>query len=485
LARHIWSILVVALARPLKKTLWRFGKASLWLFVLLLALLVAALLINASDEDLKPETVALLTAPPNPYPANVNLYLALGGLDAPSGASTIAFGEARVSDYEAKRLKGPKAFMESSESKDPKTLTFNGSLENCQPLVRSIWDGIENRRTELDQLLADNGELYERYRALPNAAGYYETATPSVYAMPFTPSQPLRHLFLAHFAQRMKAGSHAEQAAALAEMTNDLGVWRAMLVGEGTLVSKMIAAAYLQADFLVLGDMIADSQVDLAPWKVEMDRLVSPFGLDDWKIGKVFASEFRFTSQMLDSVDDVVNSWRFDELAADAQQSVWQVVLGQVLRPFFKKQATKNGQAKAMLQFMTIADGTPATLDQAFQARSVGSECVADLRIHCVYNPIGKILVGIGLVPYATYPLRVYDAAAMQRLVKLAYEIRVRQISPGEIGIFIGQHPEWATHPVGGRAFEFDATTVRLIMKPMGQQPKDRRFGIPVWRQTS
>jgi hypothetical protein len=139
---------VVALARPLKKILWRFGKATLWLFALLFVLLVAALLINATDEELEPETLALLIAPPNPYPAQANLYLALGGLDAPSGASTITFGEARVSDYEAKRLKGPKAFIESSESKDPKALTFKGSLDNYQPLVRSIWEGIESRRTE-------------------------------------------------------------------------------------------------------------------------------------------------------------------------------------------------------------------------------------------------------------------------------------------------------------------------------------------------
>jgi hypothetical protein len=77
--------------------------------------------------------------------------------------------------------------------------------------------------------------------------------------------------------------------------------------------------------------------------------------------------------------------------------------------------------------------------------------------------------------------LRAYDAAAFKRLVRLGWEIRNQKIDDKSIPSFMQRHPEWATHPVDGKPFVWDEKTREIAVQPLGKQPKDRRFSIPVW----
>ena len=75
------------------------------------------------------------------------------------------------------------------------------------------------------------------------------------------------------------------------------------------------------------------------------------------------------------------------------------------------------------------------------------------MSVRTIYDPIGKILVAIAAPAYENYIVRPYDAAALQRLVRLSFEIRRQRIAPSEIAGFMKLHPEWATHPADGRSF--------------------------------
>jgi hypothetical protein len=44
------------------------------------------------------------------------------------------------------------------------------------------------------------------------------------------------------------------------------------------------------------------------------------------------------------------------------------------------------------------------------------------------------------------------------------------------------QHPQWASHPLDRRPFVWDENKREITVQTLGQQPKDRRFGISVWR---
>ncbi len=468
-----------ALTSMSKKVFRQIVKVALWLGAMLLVFAVAVVLINAFDEDLAPETLALLAAPPNPYPPETNLYLALAGVDAPPGTSTLAFGQAKIDDYEVKLQKGVKGFMQHQEAPHQGAIAFRGTLSDLETLSGSVWDGIERCRAQIDRLIADNQDIYQRYLALRNAMGYYETETPSVYATPFLAPVELRRLFLSNFALRMKSGNRAKQAAALADMAGDLKVWRIMLTGDGSLISKMVAVASLHADFLLIGDMIADRQLDLSHWKNELDALTTPFAIGDWQIGSAIPREVRITTRMFDALNDD-QEWLLDDNDQEESRSVWRRLANRASNHFFQKQATENRDARAKARLMKILNDSPSSLVESVHAEDRSPEF--SFGLDYLYNPVGKVLVAIGLSAYLDYGLRAYDVAAVQRMLRLAYEVRFRQISVGEVHGFQSSQPEWARHPVSGEVFDFDSGTGRLSLKPVGPRPEGRRFNLPVWR---
>jgi hypothetical protein len=158
---------------------------------LALCALAAGLVVNAHDEDLTPQARTLLTPPPNPYKPEDNIYLALLGLDAPAGQSVITAGEARVDFYNQHLdsvLHDPSPtavtdFLHASETTPH--LEFKGDCNFIQPLNTSVWDEAASHREQVEKMLADNRELYERYLALHGIHGYYETVRPSYVPLPF------------------------------------------------------------------------------------------------------------------------------------------------------------------------------------------------------------------------------------------------------------------------------------------------------------
>jgi len=470
-------------------TIWRwFCKGLQWLFWGALGLLLVVIAINAFDEDLAPETIALLAAPPNPYSNEQNLYLAITGFDAPQGESPVAFGLEKVKEYEVgleARLKDPRIALEDLSKKNPQLLSFKGEIDFCRPLQTSCWTKIESHKSEIEKLLDNNRELYQRYLALKGFTGYYDTATPSVYSplVPVSPSPQIRSLFLANFAVQMKSQNLHQQKVALSDLDRDIQVWRDMLVGDGSLLSKMLAVALLESDYLMLADMIGDSTINLSNFSTELDHIVMPFEQVDWKIGKVFAFEIKALTSGIDTLDRVVGT-QIDirnELTGNAPKW-WECYWVRFQLHFYKTRATKNLFANGIKQVINAADAKSESVSVARHAYSTWFRENLSLGFNLAYNPSGKAVLAFTLPKYKNYPLRAYDVAAIQRLVKLSYEIRRQKIDAKEIPIFIQQHPEWATHPVSGQSFSWDAEKSEIAMKPVGEQPEGSRFKISVWQ---
>ena len=81
---------------------------------------------------------------------------------------------------------------------------------------------------------------------------------------------------------------------------------------------------------------------------------------------------------------------------------------------------------------------------------------------------------------YLDYPARVYDVAAFQRLVCLAYQIRQQKIARAAVAAFMQQHPELSRHPIDNQPFEWDAKSGTISVKTVGPRPKERRFSVKV-----
>jgi hypothetical protein len=438
-------------------------------FVLLIVLVCFA--INSFDVPLSAEAKTLLAAPSNPYRSDDNIYVALAGFDGPSQQSVIDIGRARIAAYNqalASMPLKPDAALAFSKRSESKKLTFNGDLTSWQPLTSSIWTAAKSHRADIAGLLASNQELYQRYLALHRLPGYYDTARLGYFMPLIYVPQPVRALFLADVANRIQTGTLQQQRAAIDELSQDLRMWRVILKGNGDLSSKMIAAASLHADFLLLADMIADPNIDSALLAGNQRAVLSPFDLVDWKIGNVFGAELA-NSPVADSSARPSGWW----------ERQWNIFGAH----FFKLNATENLRAAQMTQLSALADADPARFSRSREAyRGWLNRNVSLLSPTGLYNPVGKLLVRIAADTYEDYPMRVFDVAAFQRLVYLAFQLRLQCVGTSDVASFLKQHPEWSAHPIDGKPFRWNPATGELAVNTVGTHPYGRRFSV-IFRQ--
>lgn len=419
---------------------------------------VAAYAVNAHDQELSAEAKALLVASPTRLAPEDNLYFSLAGLTAPSGASTTAAGIAISGRYErasAFTLSVPEQKRLLAE--DPDALRFSGDTQFCRMREGSVWADAAAHEAQVARLRSDNAELYARYLALPQARGFHAAIEGSVQA-PFWLGAGLRCLFLSDVALRLRSESPAARTAALGILVRDLLVWRTMLTGEGDLISKMLPLAYLHADYLVLADALADPAFAL-PEAADADAVAPLFELSAWDIRGVFPIEMRVYMKAV---------------ASFAQQ-------GELSSRFYKTNASANLHAARLAELMKLAAPDPKN----YAALAALDEGTPRRAWRHLYNPIGQMLESMGppTLTWSDYLLRAWDGAAMQRLVRLGFEIRRQNIGPDAIAAFMQAHPELATHPGDGRAFEYDTGRHELRMHPLSRQARDsgRRYAIPLW----
>ena len=464
-------------ARALKQTVKWLGIGLLALTVLAAALLLSALLVNAHDQALTPEVRALLTPPPNPYDAADNIYVALMGFDAPPAESVIAVGEARIEHYNRNidaALRDPSAVSpESLAAKDAHRLAFKGDVSFIRPLESSVWNEAPQHEEQIQTLVADNHELLLRYLDLLLLRGYYESARASALTPSADAPNEVRRLFLAQLALQMRARSHFERQLGLAELELDIRLWHRVLTGEGTLLWKMLAIAFLQSDYLLLADLIADPNVDLAPREAYAEALVPLFDAGDWDLGRAFAAEFRIQ----------VATLRGPEAETAARSAGWLERSGNRLSDhFLKLNATENLFARQTRLWMAAA----ADPSKYFRTVAGSAAGLARDRSHWLlpwsYNPLGRLLAAGVTDAYRPYPPRAWDEAALQRLVRVGYEIRQRRIAASDLAPFLQAHPQWSRHPADGRPFLWDAGTRELRVQPVAQHPSTWRFSIRIWQ---
>jgi hypothetical protein len=292
--------------------------------------------------------------------------------------------------------------------------------------------------------------------------------------------QSLRALYLADIADAVQSGTDTERRAAIKSLAADVALWRRMLQGEGTLVSKMLATAYLHADLILLADIIEDRDVSLDQIQEGAAALIEPWPVDSWKIGKVLRTEYRrWSAELTDSSEDPEHF-----LDGPSIPPEWvQRRATDFGRPFVKPNATRNLQVRILEPLIAVADGDPARYPENARAYADWYQGLWSKTFPAVlYNPIGKSLVYLGGPGFLDYPLRAYDVAAFQRLVVLCYQLRAQSVAPAEVPGFMAAHPEWSTHPVEGMLFVWDAQTGEIRVAPRAKTQPGRRFGIRIVR---
>jgi hypothetical protein len=462
------------------------GWILLALLLLAAGLLALGLAINARDEPPSAQARALSVVPSNPYGNEENLYYAMAGLDAPTGASVNVAGAARIA-AEVAALDPQLPTVRPARTPPPmaQALTFSGTMDLCNPSERacSLYAPAPGKEAAVRKLLSDNAELYGRYRALRGMRGYFETVPPSATLIAHFPEPSLRKLFQADVALRMRSGKAGEVRAALAELNADMALWRLLLRGHGPLLGKMVALAYLQADLLLLGDIVADPQAQLPTGAA--DTVAQLWAPADWDIADGFAWEFRMQAAMVRELHSSAAAEYLHSLQAEPEgwfTSRLSRLNNWLGLQFLKPQATENRFAYLMTRFMQAAPPDGSSVVRLPQVPvEEGYDPSKPWNIWLSYNPIGKILVAIAAPAYRSYVLRATDVAALQRLVRLGYEMRDQKVAAGAMCAFMQAHPEWATHPGDGHAFVLHEESGEIDIVPLNAST-DRRYFVRTWR---
>jgi hypothetical protein len=442
-------------------------------FVFLVVL--ACVILNSFDVHLSEQAKVLLTPPHNPYPAEQNLYFAIAGLESAGERPIIDMGQARIAAYNQavnSILVNPDTALELNKKWDAAKLAFTGKLELGPQRTTSIWSDAKSRRPDIAAALASNQKLYQRYLSLHPLHGYYETARPSSLTPIIFAPQEIRVLFLSDLANRIQTGNLQTQREALTDLGGDLQTWRTVLKGDGTLIGKMLATAYLHGDLILLADFIEDPASDLRLLDDALGPLALPFDPKDYKIGNAYAAEFRVTA----AVYETITAPNAFSMAA----SNWWSRMGNAFQAhFFKLNATENTGAAIAAHRVSLGNSDPGQFSVNLEAyRESLAQNEPHLSPAVLYNPIGKILVKLAENPNDGYYLRAYDVAAYQRLVYLLFQLKRQHIATADVPAFLKTHPDWSTHPVDGKPFRWNPQSSELAVNTLGDQAQGRRFSV-------
>ena len=199
-----------------------------------------------------------------------------------------------------------------------------------------------------------------------------------------------------------------------------------------------------------------------------------PFDAKDYRIGNAFIAEWRGVATLYKTITTA------NEYAASAAPPSWRKRMENAFEAhFFKINATENMSAPQAAHWAALMDSEAS---QFLQNREANRQWLEENQPHfslsSFYNPVGKILVRVAMSRNDSYPLRVYDVAAYQRLVYLAYQLKHQHIATAEVPAFLKAHPEWSTHPVDGKLFLWNPETGELAVNTLGEHPPGQRFSV-------
>src|SRR5258708_20193191 len=266
---------------------------------------------------------------------------------------------------------------------------------------------------------------------------------------------------------RDESGIRLQQKASIEDLREDIRTWRRQLTGGGELISKMVAVAYLQGDYALLSDIVADGKLDLEDASLEI-RSALELSEGDWKIGSSFPFEYRSNASIWDQIRAAKDKPWGD--SPSDERGWWGRFSDQITWPFFKINATQNLDAKIKTHLQKLADADPAEFFVARDAYRTWVRSNIEFGLHYVYNPLGKIAMYVAAHTYENYSFPSSDVPAFHLPLRLRHALRNQKVEDKAVPSFMQRNPQWASHPVHGRPFLWDEKKREIVGQTPGQQ---------------
>lgn len=458
-------------------------KALKWIAIVLAFLFIGVPLllavINAFDEELKPEALAFADFSGETIAPEQNGYFAWVGLRAPMGEHPHTRGlqiVAQVNDkldavpHDIQDVINPDTFL------GPKALKFSNKLASlCGRDTTGCLDRYRAKTTDIEKQVRENKVLLERYHSLYRYPHFHETLKPRYYAPLFIDPGSVSSLARAQYALHALRGN---PSLALRQLHDDTLFWRHILVETRGLVGKMLAVAVIQRNSQLTSEIVARYPTGKAAL-AQTVQAVLPLTDAERDLTKVYRNEF------------AINMHAFTALSTEQQSpctagSTYDCAVDRLMSTFlFKPYASTNRSFEGFSQIAATSKLPAPEFLKAIREKLDSDQYdwqwwLSSWRF--AYNPIGKILNAIAEPAYASYTARIHNLDGFLRLVSLSLTARQQSVRDADMPAFLARAHTKFSNPYTNEPMLWDADTRTIYFKGMGESNDhellSKRIGI-------
>jgi hypothetical protein len=464
--------------------------------LLLLAGACAALaVINAFDEDLSPEAASYLAPEKAAVPDARNAYLAMLGLDVPAGALPHEAGRKRLDLLVAAIQANPLLVDAIPPFNVERPLTAAGKFEGCRGVSSCLYEVASNEG--VPGFIEANGPLLKRYRELMAYPAFSDAVPLSAFGTvpTFLPLlAQARQLFHADIARRVLQ-SPESGGQALADLARQIEFDRRNLAAAGLSLSKLVFAAYLRDDYLLLSDVLQHVRSQSPSRKPDSaNPVLVPLTAAEKSLAGVLKAEARQTAETLRQLRQAMlrlKNPHADIQAANPQLEVRSPFLARstavnfLLAWFYQPNAAINEWFRIHRAIAALASAPAAARIEAARG---GDQWIRDVEPSTfnVFNFAGQSAARTMALPghALSYSFFLDDLDGLMRLVLLKAEILAGNVPPSGVAAHIESREALRNVYTGAamqhrvRQHESGTVLVDLWFEPMNASWKQRDFGL-------
>ncbi len=430
--------------------------AALILLALVLLPVLAYLVVLGVNANDQPQSAAvvrvvrLVSAIPELRPQD-NGYVYVMGFGAGRDQDPLALGTQRIA-WTFRAGPGEHADFPTKDydREAGRTPAMTELGDACQTVDGACLTALEKDSATIDEWLAADAWILDRYKKLLAVPGWRETAALD-HGLPF-PSYGLvldgqRLLLL----QAWTDAGRGDTAAVKDLLERDGVFWRRTMATSDTLLAKMIAVGAITRHFEWGNLIMRRLPQDKAPSGVP-EHWRTPFTQLERSILRPSAGEFIIVAANVRSLPPKGVS----EIGSARD------VVTALTMPLFQPGDYEN-------RYATLVTSVADTLDvpiQSYpaavkQARAIVEKTVAGAFDQPLYNWPGNKLIELGTPDFIGFAVRIADLEGVRRLALLATELRAAKAEPTDMLTRLGATP--LHDPYSGKPFGWDASGGALV----------------------
>ncbi|MEJ2453949.1 MAG: hypothetical protein P8103_07310 [Candidatus Thiodiazotropha sp.] len=401
-----------------------FGIVGLVVLVLVLALGISLVLSNLNDEPLSPEVKQIFAQSHPEIATDENGYFSLIGVHGPEHMTPHEWG---LRWHEAaSRMDGEGGRTSDLQPEQEQQLFSLPQDAPCQDIENCL-EEVLARPEETRRVLEQAQSFLDRCNLTLNYERYQEPWRPQMGLAAALPlySSTCRDLQSLHFA--LKVAEHQDEVA-IAYLGRVMKFHTLHLQGSVTLLSKVVAISYLFRDYRLLNQYLLLRPTESLRQILAMRKLLKPLSDKGRSMEVVLKSEITFAARGFLDLQGVVATEADGPDGEGASQGLFEKISTELL---YLSNATVNEYYREIRPVLILERSSGRTYRELAMAMENEQECEKDRQrsLYTLRNPVGHILIQIGLPSFLPYLEARDNLLALRALVAFQCDLLARGIT--------------------------------------------------------